>query len=240
MTESLEQKTLLTAPVIASLTVDTGADPSDFVTNDSSFSLSGTGDPSTIIDIERDSTIISGAVVGSNGAWTFSDSLGDGTFQYVAISNAGERSASVSVVIDTMAPAAPGTPDLDAGSDNGISSTDNLTNDNTPTFNGTGKIGASIEIFNDANSNNTVDVGEALATGTVDGSGNWTATSGTVADGTHSNVKSIQTDLAGNVSAVSGGLSVTIDTAPRRLPERTSVSVERRVVRAVNTYPAMS
>ena len=35
---------------------------------------------------------------------------------------------------DNVAPSTPGTPDMDSGSDSGQYTTDNITNDNTPTF----------------------------------------------------------------------------------------------------------
>ena len=43
------------------------------------------------------------------------------------------------VTIDTAAPAAPSVPDLAAGTDSGQLSTDNITNDTTPTFTGHGR-----------------------------------------------------------------------------------------------------
>jgi hypothetical protein len=45
------------------------------------------------------------------------------------------------------APAAPSTPDLDPSSDSGISNSDNRTNDNTPTFNGTAAPNTTVQIF---------------------------------------------------------------------------------------------
>ena len=45
------------------------------------------------------------------------------------------------------APAAPSTPDLIAANDSGSSSTDNITNDNTPTFTGTADPGTTVNIY---------------------------------------------------------------------------------------------
>ena len=50
-----------------------------------------------------------------------------------------------------------------------------------------------------------------LGTATADGSGNWSITSSTLGDGGHT-LTAKQTDMAGNVSAASAGLVVTIDT----------------------------
>ena len=50
----------------------------------------------------------------------------------------GGADATVTFTLDTVAPAAPAAPDLQASSDTGVSDTDNLTNDNTPTFDAAG------------------------------------------------------------------------------------------------------
>ncbi|TNH21489.1 Ig-like domain-containing protein, partial [Testudinibacter sp. TR-2022] len=48
------------------------------------------------------------------------------------------------VTVDTVLPAL--TAQLDSSSDSGISNSDAITNDNTPTIKGTGEVGASIEV----------------------------------------------------------------------------------------------
>jgi hypothetical protein len=102
---------------------------------------------------------------------------------------------------DTTAPAPPPIPDLAAASDSGVSSTDNLTNDNTPTFTGTAEAGSTVKIFSDG-----IQVGSGSATG-----GAYSITTSTLSGGTHS-ITATATDAANNASAPSGGLSVTIDT----------------------------
>src|SRR5204862_272773 len=62
-------------------------------------------------------------------------------FYCAAVDAAGNRSVfspSLSVTIDTTPPPAPGPPDLEEHSDTGISSDDNITLDDTPTFVTTG------------------------------------------------------------------------------------------------------
>ncbi|MEJ6024387.1 Ig-like domain-containing protein, partial [Ramlibacter sp. PS4R-6] len=102
-------------------------------------------------------------------------------------------------------PAAPSAPDLTAGTDSGSSSTDDLTNDNTPTFTGTAEANALVELFD-------TDGTTSLGTATADGSGNWSITVSTLGDGAHT-ITAKATDAAGNTSAASTGLAVTIDTA---------------------------
>ena len=104
---------------------------------------------------------------------------------------------------------------MTAATDTGSSSTDNITSVTTPTFTGSGaEAGATVTLFD---TNGTT----VLGTATADGSGNWSITSSTLTGGSHT-LTAKQTDIAGNISAASAGLSVTIDTtAPRRRRRRT-------------------
>lgn len=113
--------------------------------------------------------------------------------------------ANKALVIDTTAPAAPSTPNLTAGTDTGSSSTDDLTNDTTPTFLGTAEANATVTLYD-------TDGVTEIATTTANGSGNWLVTSSALSAGTHT-VTAKATDAAGNVSVASAGLSLTIDTA---------------------------
>ena len=72
----------------------------------------------------------------------------------------GVSTASTTFIKDTIAPAAPSTPDLDAASDSGTSNSDDLTNDNTPTFTGTAEANATVTIYVDSVAN-----GSGVATG---------------------------------------------------------------------------
>jgi hypothetical protein len=97
-------------------------------------------------------------------------------------------------------PAAPSTPDLAAASDSGISSTDNVTNDNTPTFTGTAEAGSTVTIFA-----NGVNVGSGVAAG-----GSYSITTSALANNTF-NINATATNGSGS-GPLSGSLSVTIDT----------------------------
>ncbi len=94
--------------------------------------------------------------------------------------------------------------DLEAATDTGSSNADNITGDNTPTISGTGEVGATVTL--------TSDVDGAVGTATVAGDGTWSITASTLADGAHS-LTATQTDVAGNTSAASGALRITVDTA---------------------------
>ncbi|MDP2240501.1 MAG: Ig-like domain-containing protein, partial [Burkholderiales bacterium] len=100
---------------------------------------------------------------------------------------------------------APSAPDLAAASDSGSSSTDNITNDTTPTVTGTGaEAGATVTLYD-------TDGTTVLGTGVADGAGAWSITSTALAQGAHT-LTAKQTDLAGNVSVASAGLAITVDT----------------------------
>lgn len=70
----------------------------------------------------------------------------------------------------------PSVPDLVAGSDLGSSSTNNITNNTTPTFSGTAEAGASIVLLAG---------GIEIGSGITDALGNWLVTTSALAAGTH-------------------------------------------------------
>ena len=101
-------------------------------------------------------------------------------------------------------PTAPSAPNMTAGTDSGSSQTDDITNDNTPTFNGSSAVsGATITLYD-------TDGTTILGTTTADGSGNWSITSSTLSEGSHT-ITAKQT-VSGTESSASSSLSVTIDT----------------------------
>jgi hypothetical protein len=118
-----------------------------------------------------------------------------------AAGNNGSAGALAALAIDTQPPAAPSVPDLAAASDRGFSDTDNVTNINTPTFTGTAEDGATVTLYDGA-----TEVGSAVATG-----GAWSITASELAHGAHM-LQAVATDAAGNSSAASGALALTIDT----------------------------
>ncbi len=168
------------------------------------------------------SPIAATVIADAQGVWSFTPTgLADGAHTIVAsqtdaFGNIG--TAALSFTLDTIAPAAPSTPNLAAGSDSGLSGTDNITNVTTPVFTGSGaEAGATVTLF---------DGTTVLGAATADGSGNWSITSSTLSGGSYTlTVK--QTDIAGNTSLASAGLSVTIDTtAPTAVATVTAISVD--------------
>nr|WP_267874823.1 Ig-like domain-containing protein [Duganella aquatilis] len=121
--------------------------------------------------------------------------------------NAGGAGTTPSITYDTLAPSTPSAPTLSAASDSGTSNSDHITKVTTPTLTGTAEANATVTLY-DTNGSTV------LGTASADGSGNWSITSSTLNEATHTlTVKA--TDAAGNVSSASTPLLVTVDqTAP--------------------------
>ncbi|MYM72781.1 DUF4347 domain-containing protein [Duganella sp. FT134W] len=140
--------------------------------------------------------------------------------------NAGAAGIPLALSYDTLAPAAPSTPDLAAASDSGISSTDNITNITTPTFTGTATNGATVTLYD---TNGSTVLGTTVATG-----GAWSIVSSTLAAGVHQITASVS-DAAGNVS-VSPSLSVDIATTPPTLAISSSAATLNGAQTAIITF----
>jgi hypothetical protein len=126
------------------------------------------------------------------------------TFTAVAtdLANNTSTSSPLTVTIDTVGQPS-SIPDMTAATDGGLSNSDNVTNDNTPTFTGTAEAGAFVELL----LNDTIVLQSGIATG-----GAWTLTSGiAIPNGSH-NIKARVTDIAGNVSTSAALTPVVIDT----------------------------
>ena len=119
-------------------------------------------------------------------------------------------------VTDDLAPPAPSTPDLASASDSGFSNTDNITQDTTPTLNGTAEAGSTVRLYD---TDGTTLLGSTTATG-----GNWSITTSVIAQGAHT-LTATATDAANNTSVASAGLTVTIDTTAPVITSSTSVSL---------------
>src|SRR5258706_3988289 len=181
---------------------DTGLSNSDGITkiNNPTFDISS-GSP--YFRFYRDGVLIGGSY--QTGATLTSGALADGSYSFTltAVDAAGNESAPSAtptlLTIDTIAPALPSAPDLEASSDSGVSSTDNITNVKTPTF----------------------DLNAApyfrFFTGGTQLGGNYLAgttfTTSQLSDGSYS-FTAQAVDAAGNLSAPSSALAVTVDTLP--------------------------
>ena len=217
--ESLEDRTLLTtlAPTMLDLVAahDTGDSSSDNITSVTEPAILGSAEADSTIQlfvngIERGTTTTNG---GGIFILTIDSGISDGLFNITATANNGtgesvHSSPPLSITIDTIEPDAPAALDLDAASDSGTADDDDLTNDSTPTITGTAEAGTTVELLDGTTS---------LGTATADGSGDWTIDSSELTDGVHQ-LTVTSTDVAGNESAASALLAVTVDSTSPAAP----------------------
>jgi hypothetical protein len=173
-------------------------------------------------------------VAGANGKFTFDvTASGPGVQVIVSIAAgsttgikdaAGNLSAvsnTLSRTFDPNAANAPTITGLSAGTDSGTAG-DGITNDTTPTVQGTGTAGATVTLKIDGN---------AAGTATVDGTGKWSVDVTTaVAQGSHV-VTATQQQTGGNPSGPSGPFTLVIDT--------TAPTVAANALTTNNTTPSL-
>jgi hypothetical protein len=185
---------------------DSGASDIDDLTNDTTPTVTGSALTGTTVTLRSGATPIGTGSVPAT-TWTITaSSLSDGVKSITAIAtdvagNLSEPSVALSLTIDAASPAAPSIPDLSAGSDTGISDSDDITTDTTLTFSGTAEDGETVTINAGGN---------ALGSATVAAEG-WTITTTGVGDGVHS-ITAQAVDSAGNGSAPTSAIDITIDT----------------------------
>src|SRR4029077_11088589 len=131
--------------------------------------------------------------------------------------NTSAASGALSVTIDAAAPVVPS---IAAFSTDSGTAGDGITNDNTLTLTGSAEANATVKVYDGAT---------LLGSATADGSGNWSYTTAALANGAHS-LTATATDVAGNTSAASAALNVTIDTSVSVTPAIASYSTDSGVV----------
>ena len=173
----------------------------------------------TTLNLASSATIDTLFTNSTGGSIASTAAIADAKSGVAAISTATTLSAvtlAQSDVLDNTAPATPGI-DLLAGSDSGGSSTDNLTNDTTPTLRVTleaAKSDGSAVVAGDTVSikNGSTTAGTHVVTSAEITQGYADVTPSAVADGVYT-LTAIVTDKAGNISAASSSLVVTVDSA---------------------------
>jgi hypothetical protein len=221
-----------TASAVLPLTIDTTApgapanlalDPStdsgvvgDRITNFNQPTVTGTAEAGSSVTLKEGNAVL-GTATATGGTWSISlaQSLADGIHNLTAnttdaAGNTSTGSATLSLTIDTTVQPPAGLA-LAPGSDDGSSSTDNITTVKTPTLLGTAEANSTVRVF---------DGGTLLGYATANGSGAWSFTTPARMDGLHS-FTAVAVDVAGNTSSASGALSVTIQTPPPVLPPPT-------------------
>jgi large repetitive protein len=121
--------------------------------------------------------------------------------------NPGNPVTPFSFSVDTVPPSTPSEPYLDPSTDSGVKG-DDITNVTNPRLDGTSDPNVSIDIY---------DGTELVGGGLADSSGDWEVTVITLANGVHSLTANAMND-AGDLSALSPALLLTIDTTPPPAP----------------------
>ena len=195
---------------------DSGISASDAITSDTTPTLTGTAEANATVKLYDTGgvTLLGTTTADGGGNWSITSStLTDGSHTLTArvTDAAGNTSAAgtaLTVVIDTVT-TAPATPTLASASDSGTLG-DGVTNSATPTITGSAEANAAVTLYD-------TDGVTVLGTATANGSGAWSIATSTLGDGAHT-VTAVQTDRAGNVSAATAGLALTIDTLAPAAP----------------------
>ncbi len=198
------------APVVVSISDDSGSDSSDEITNDNTLSFIGTSDANTTVEVFIDGTSIGTTTADGSGNFTFDHTgttLSDGTIAVTArasdaIGNQSAVSAALSVTIDTAVPTKAVFSSI--SDDNGISNSDNITNDMTLIISGTSEPLSVVAVKSGP---------FTLTTTTADGNGDWIADITNRPFTSGFTVIATSTDVAGNVSADSDPFVIVIDVA---------------------------
>lgn len=140
-----------------------------------------------------------------------SDTPAAGTLHVVGT---GGESNALQITLDTTAPAAPAAPNLQAASDTGGINDDNITTLQTPTFVGGGESNTLVRLFAD---------GDQTGEGLMSAGGTYQLGTGPLADGVYDVTATLE-DLAGNISAPSAALLVTMAHDQLNLPGATAGS----------------
>ncbi|MGM8431684.1 BapA/Bap/LapF family large adhesin [Enterobacter cloacae] len=211
-----------TTPDIPAITVnpdgtETPLNPGE-TTRDTTPTLSGSGNPGDTVTIYNGGVKLDDVLVDGNGNWTWTPAtpLPNGTYDITltvtnmdGTGNESAPSQPVTITIDTDAPTAPAAPVItDSVSQiTGPVPDGGTTNDPRPVLSGTGTANDVINITDTVNGTPTV-----VGTVTVDSNGNWSwRPESAIDEGSHE-FTATATDEAGNVSAPSTGITITVDT----------------------------
>ncbi len=218
VTVNILDTTAPVAPVVVSISDDTGSDTSDEITNDNTLNFIGTAVANSTVELFVDGTSIGTTTSDGAGDFTFDHtgtSLSDGVKAITAKTsdasgNQSVASAALSITVDTTPPAKPVLTSI--SDDTGISSSDAITSDDLLIFSGTAEPFSVVSL----EAQNFV-----FITAVADANGDWVAdfTNRSLALGV--TVTSTSVDVAGNVSPVSDPLVVVID---KVAPEVTAIT----------------
>ena len=200
--------------------------------------INGTAETNATITIYNSENLLGTASTNSDGAWTYAPSANMelGTYTITATAtdaatNQSSASATVTLVIDNQAPAAPAITGV-AGKTGAASAI--YTNNLVPAISGTAENNATVSIYNGDST---------LGVTTANGSGAWAYTpSGNLNAGTYI-ITAKATDPASNQSPASASVTMIIDTTAPAAPAITSAAgatVTGNTINTSNLVPGIS
>ncbi len=211
---------------------DSGISESDNITSQTSdLTISGVGTDGTVVSICKGgcTTEVVGSVTISGSSWTYDlPTLAEGSHSItVKYQESGKglsnESSPLVITVDTTAPSAPGTPDLQSAYDTGYSNTDNISSLDVITVTVSCETGTSIQLYLD---------GSAHRSGTCASGSLSLANYGTLSETTYL-FTATQSDAAGNTSEASSALTYVRDATA---PTISSVASSTTDVSAVITW----
>lgn len=182
-------------------------------TNDSRPTLSGTAEVGARVEVFDNGVSLGFATLQPNGGWTFtpSQNLGEGAHRLTVIATDAKGNASPAasfdLVVDTQSPQQPVITFITDDAPGIVGSVTHLglTNDSTPTINGTGEPGSTVHLYQN---------GARIADIIVGNSGVWSyayTTTSPLADDTYTFTVTAS-DNNGNTTPFSADFTITIDT----------------------------
>jgi hypothetical protein len=213
----------------------------------------GTAPANSTISVYDGATLIGTATAAADGSWTFTTaSLADGThcFTSTACDGSGNTSVASAALNATIDTAAPNTPTITSYSPDSAVVGDTLTNSSAITLGGTAEAGSIVHVYDGSTllGTTTADANGVWTFGTYGAAAasppafacvcaacmsasqqdsgapqNGNGINSPLSDGVHT-FTVVAKDLAGNASAASSAVSLTIDTAAPAAPAITSFS----------------
>ncbi len=203
-------------PVISAV----GGEPSGGFITDATPTVGGTGVNGETVIVYNNGVEV-GRVVVANGEWNLdlpAQTDGPLNITVAGVDAAGNVSAPSPVFTVTLDTVAPAIPQINAVSDSQLTNNVLYTRDGVPTLTGTGEPGSTVIV--------SVDGTPSAVPVTVQPNGSWTWTAdSTLADGQHTFTVSAS-DPAGNTSASSAPLNVTVDTLDPTAPDNLNLAAE--------------
>ena len=205
------------ASTAITLTIDTAAPDkpvlttAGMTTNNTKPVIAGTAEVGSTVTVYDGTTALGTAMAGSDGAWSFTPvtALSAAAHSITAKSmdaagNISAASAAITVTVDVTPPKSPVLTTLTSS-----------TNNTKPTIAGTAEAGSTVTVY---------DGTTALGKVTTSTTGAWSFTSATALSAAAHTITAKSTDAAGNISAASTAITVTVDVTPPKSPVLTTLT----------------